>query len=170
MKVEEFCHQLEEQLAPLADAEQRIETAVQAVSRAYGVSTEEVAIFSLDAGRTILHFRWPLKLKKLGFIPLSSHDSLASRTVRDNKAFLNNRFSSAPHTSIFERVRLEEGRVEKPLPIQKIISVPISGEGQVKGVIQVSRKAAKANEGVKDFVKNDLTTLVAIAKVLGKHL
>ena len=38
--------------------------------------------------KDILHFMWPRKLKSIGFLPLSSFDSLAARTVRENKSFV----------------------------------------------------------------------------------
>ncbi|PLX78902.1 MAG: hypothetical protein C0615_03130, partial [Desulfuromonas sp.] len=105
--------------------------------------------------------------KKMGFVPLSSNDSLAAKTARENKPFLSNRFASVHHASIFEKVRLEKDG-EAPQPIQKIMSVPISGEDRAKGIIQVSRKGPN-EDAAKNFEQADLDNLAEIAKTLSAH-
>jgi len=167
MNIAEYCKKVDTHLAGITDTDQRLEVTAKILSQAFRVGTDEVAIFVLDAEKDILHFMWPRKLKTIGFLPLSSLDSLAARTVREDKPFINNRFASVHHASIFERVRLEEG--EKPQPIQKIISVPIPGETRLHGAIQISRKGEDAGEII-DFTKYDLENLSQIAITLAKHL
>ncbi len=168
MDINEYCKKIDSHLAGITDTDQRLEVTAKILSQAFRVGTDEVAIFVLDGEKDLLHFMWPRKLKTIGFLPLSSLDSLAARTVRENKPFINNRFASVHHASIFERVRLE-GAEEKPQPIQKIISVPIPGKERLHGAIQISRKGEIADTTV-DFTKYDLDNLAKIAITLARHL
>jgi len=168
MKIAEFCRQISDQLAALPTAEKRLAAAVPLVCRAFRVKAEEVAIFSLDPERELLCFLWPEKLQQSGLIPLSSSTSLAARTVRENKAYLDNHFAASHHTFIFEKVPL--GQDSKGAPIQKILSAPLPGNGHIKGVIQVSRKGEDPNSAGDDFTKNDLQILVEISRTISTHL
>jgi hypothetical protein len=159
MKIAEYCKKVDTHLTGITDTDQRLEVTAKILSQAFRVGTDEIAIFVLDAKKSILHFIWPRKLKTIGFLPLSSLDSLAARTVREDKPFINNRFASVHHASIFERVRLEEG--EKPQPIP--------GKERLRGAIQVSRKGEDAGETI-DFTQHDLENLSQIAMTLAKHL
>lgn len=168
MDISEYCKKIDSHLGGIDDTDQRLEVTADILSQAFRVGTDEVAIFVLDPEKDILHFMWPRKLKSIGFLPLSSFDSLAARTVRENKSFINNRFASVHHASIFERVRLE-AKADKPQPIQKIISVPIPGTDRLHGAIQVSRKGESVDTTV-DFTNYDLDNLTRIAVTLAKHL
>ena len=170
MKLDDFCQKLSVQLAARDDREERIKLAVQALHRAFRVKPDEVAIFTLDPQAEVLAFLWPTRLQKTGFIPLTSHDSLAARSARENKGFVNNRFASVHHTSIFEHVRLDQEKQGAPLPIQKILSAPLEIDGRVLGVLQISRKGASAPQSGEDFSKTDLAALTDIAAVLARHL
>lgn len=170
MKLDDFCQKLSAQLAARSDRDERLRLAVQALHQAFRVKPDEVAIFSLDSQAEVLAFLWPARLQKTGFIPLTSHDSLAARSARENKAFLNNRFASVHHTSIFEHVRLDEEKQSTPLPIQKILSAPLHKDGQVLGVLQISRKGRSPSLAGEDFSKTDLSALTDIAEVLAQHL
>ncbi len=170
MNIDEFCQKLEAQLAARPAGEERFKTVAQALSQAFRVKADEVAIFSLDAEAQVLRFLWPAKLKSSGLVPLSSADSLVARTARENKAFLNNRFASAAHTSIFEHFRLGSEEGGKPLPIQKIISAPLAADGGIRGVVQVCRKGTDAAVAGGDFGKPELSALVKIARVVVQHI
>ncbi len=167
MGITDYCKKLDDHLARIDVIDARIKAIAEILSKAFKVSENEVAVFLLDPDKDIIHFHWPLKLKKMGFLPLSSHDSLAAKTARENKSFINNRFSSVHHASIFEKVKLEEGD-GKSQPIQKIMSVPIPGDERSKGVIQVSKKGP-SEESVSNFEQTDLDNLTAIAKTLSAH-
>lgn len=167
MNIAEYCKKIDDHLSGIDDTDKRLKVTADILSQAFRVGTDEVAIFVLDPEKDILHFMWPHKLKTIGFLPLSSLDSLAARTVRENKSFINNRFASVHHASIFERVRLDDN--EKPQPIQKIISVPIPGAERLHGAIQVSRKGEGEDTTV-DFTQYDLDNLTKIAVTLAKHL
>lgn len=170
MKIDDFCHRLEDRLATRATGEGRVELIVQAVHKAFNVKTDEVALFTLDAGTQVLCFLWPLKLQNSGFVPLNSANSLAAQTARENRSLVNNRFASVPHSSIFEHVRLDSQQVGQPPPIQKIISAPLAIEGEVKGVIQVCRKGNDPNQAGANFTQDELNALSAIAKSISRYL
>ncbi|BCR03042.1 hypothetical protein DESUT3_01110 [Desulfuromonas versatilis] len=170
MNIDEFCQKLETQLAAKPAGEERLKAVAQALSQAFRVTVDEVAVFVLDAETQVLRFRWPLKLKTSGLVPLSSAESLVARTARENKAFLNNRFASAAHTSIFEHFRLGSEEGGRPLPIQKIISAPLAADGGIRGVVQVCRKGADAAAAGGDFGKPELSALVKIARVVARHI
>jgi hypothetical protein len=167
MKLDDFCAKLDAHVAARPPG-QRLEAAMQAVAQAFNVSAAEVALLTLlEDDKEQLRFCWPIKLGKTGLIPVSAHDSLASRTMRDNRPQINNRFASTRHAVIFEQVRLSADQ-QSQLPIQKIISAPLPDESGAKGVIQVSRKG-EGEKSVADFTPNDLLVLAEIAKVLARH-
>jgi len=170
MKISDFCSRLEDRLATRAAGEGRIELVVQAVHKAFNVKTTEVALFTLDKETQVLCFLWPLKLRSSGFVPLSSSDSLAAQTARDNRPYVNNRFASAMHASIFESIRLGDDQSDKPAPIQKIISAPLSIEGEVKGVIQVCRKGSDPAKTGPNFNIDELNALAEIAKSIARYI
>ncbi|RME37144.1 MAG: hypothetical protein D6794_07465 [Deltaproteobacteria bacterium] len=161
--------ELKQALEGTQDLDGKVEKAVPLISRCFGVATDEVALFLVDERKTVLHFIWPLRLKQVGFIPWSSHDSLAARTAREGRVFLNNTFASVHHASFFEKIRLKDGIAARPKPIQKIISVPMVAAGEVRGVIQISRKGEEGDD-LPDFSMNDAELLVDLAGVLATEL
>lgn len=170
MKISEFCGKLDALLASRPLGGERYETASQALRQVFNLQADEVAILLADLEHEVLRFVWPAKLQKSGTIPISSRDSLAARTYRENKAVANNRFAAIYHASIFEQVKLAPDATERPQPIQKILSAPLHGaDSAPTGVIQVSRKGADGN-AVADFTREDLASLIEISKILGKHL
>ncbi len=166
MKLDIFCNKLDAHLTNCTSDEERLRTAMRATIKVFHVSLEEIALLTLhDNNENMLCFRWPEKLGKAGSIPLSAHNALAARTVRDNRPFTNNSFSSEPHATIFEQVKLD---AVPQLPIQKILSVPLQKENRAKGVVQISRKG-KDEQSVPDFTVNEQKILTEIAKVLSRH-
>ena len=163
MDLAEFCNRLDTRLSSLSMDTERLETMVRTVGQAFRVSPEEVAIFAFDGEREIVSFLWPLRLRNAGTLPLSAHTSLVTRTIRERRAFLDNSFSTTPHASIFEQFRL--GPESSPLPIQKIMSAPLSHGGEIKGVIQVSRKGLSGDSAGDDFSPIQLAALGKIAEV-----
>lgn len=167
MKIDEFCKKLDDTLATLASREVRVEASAKFLSLAFSVKHDEVAMFLLDEVCESLNFIWPPKLITSGSIPLSAGNPLAAQTVREDRGLINNTFTAIPHASIFELFRIDK---DKPLPIQKIMSVPMAIEGKVKGVIQVSRKGENSTDAGKDFSPNDLLLLQSIAKTIAGYL
>ncbi|PLY06317.1 MAG: hypothetical protein C0624_04350 [Desulfuromonas sp.] len=164
----DYCTQLDQHLAGLEDIPSRISSAAKALAKVFQVSEDEVALFRLKDG-TVLNFLWPEKLQKVGFVPLNSHDSLAARTVRENKAFLNNDFTSARHTGVFEVVHLDKEK-GKPMPIQKILSAPLVGDSEPYGAVQISRKGDKESVDIPNFNDKDLEQLKVLCETIAKHL
>jgi hypothetical protein len=137
------------------------------IARIVGVRKEEVAILAVSTRWKHLHFLIPEALKNVGFIPLSSNSSLAAKTVRESHPEIDNSFSTTRHPIVFEGVKING---ETPEFIQKILSAPILFDGNVIGVIQISRKGRSASSVGPDFAADDLGTLLALCKPLGKLL
>ncbi len=142
----------------------RLNRAVELISRNFGVQMHEVAILGLTSDEKSLQFLAPDTLRTVGQIPLSSTKALAARTVREKRPELVNHFSVVPHASVFEAVPINES--ERAEAIQKIMSAPITLEGRVIGVVQVSRKGKAAGDAGADFTYPQLRELKTIADAL----
>jgi GAF domain-containing protein len=163
MIVAEFCSRLEAQLSSQPSDAERFEIMAKTIGWAFNASPNEVAIFQFDDKEEIVSFLWPLRLRKAGTIPISDHSALVIRTIRQKRAFLDNSFFTTPHASIFEQFRLDPQTA--PMPIQKIMSVPLYRDDEIKGVIQVSRKGLSGDSAGEDFSANQLAALVKIAEI-----
>ena len=140
---------------------------VQEMARLFSVKTEEIAILYLSEDGGILRFLYPIKLRNVGTIPMTTTNSLAVRTVRDKRPEMINNFPAHRHPTVFEAVSLEEGGQEKQ-PIQKIMSAPLLLESKSVGVIQVSRKGKSPTSAGADFSIRDLTVLMSTSGQLAK--
>lgn len=143
-----------------------LEKVVAELAKAFQVKLDEVGILHLTHNGSILSFLYPLKLQKVGSIPMTSAASLAVRTVREKRPEMINNFPALKHPTIFEAVELSAET--KGSPIQKIMSAPLVLEGKAVGVIQVCRKGKTAPAAGPDFTIKDLTTLISTAGVLAK--
>jgi len=171
MKISDFCSKLDTQLGAVPDVDKKREAIVETVRQVFRVDASEVGILLFDAQGQTLSFLWPAKLKATGSIPVSSGNSLAARTLREKKGFVNNRFSSVSHSLIFEQVRLSpDAQKGGAGAIQKIVSVPLMCGTESKGVIQVCRKGKDAAGAGEDFTQNDLAVLTELAKVVACHI
>jgi GAF domain-containing protein len=138
------------------------------IARAFGAKKDEVAILRLSSDGKMLSFVFPVRLSKIGAIPLTTAHSLATKTIRDRRGEIVNNFSAYKHPTVFEAVDLSEQ--EKASPIQKIVSSPMITEGKVVGVIQVSRKGRGGDVIGPDFTPRDLAELNAVGTILGQYL
>ena len=143
--------------------------AVEAISRNFAVGPEEVALLCFNADRGGLEFLWPAPLRATEVIPLAARDSLAARTAREGRSFVSNRFAAARHAAVFESIAVATTREGRPLPIQKILSVPFPQPG-TPGVIQLARKGARPEEAGADFSRGDIEALARLAEVFAPHL
>lgn len=168
MTLTEFCSSLDASLSSQPSDKERLEIMAKAIAQAFRVSPEEVAIFSFDREQEIIRFLWPSRLRNAGSLPLSAHNSLVTATILKNRATIDNSFSTTPHSSIFEQFRL--GPETPPMPIQKIMSVPLSDDGEIKGAIQISRKGSSGNEAGESFSKNQLAALSKVAEVCARYI
>jgi hypothetical protein len=138
------------------------------VATAFQARKEEVAILRLSADGKMLSFLFPVKLSKIGAIPLSTAHSLAAKNIRDKKGEIVNNFSVYKHPTVFEAVDLSEQ--EKAAPIQKIVSAPMIADAKVVGVIQISRKGRPGEPVGPDFSPRDLSELTTVGAILAKYL
>jgi hypothetical protein len=137
------------------------------IGNAFGARKDEVAILRVAPDGRALRFLYPVKLQKVGEIPLTTAHSLATKTIRDKRGEIVNNFSVFKHPTVFESVDLSAE--EKANPIQKIMSVPMVTEGKVAGVIQISRKGHPGDQIGPDFTPKDVTELAAVGSILGKY-
>jgi GAF domain-containing protein len=138
------------------------------VALGFKARKDEVAILRLSPDGKMMSFLFPVKLSRIGAIPLTTTHSLAAKNIRDKRGEIVNNFSVYKHPTVFEAVDLSEQ--EKAAPIQKIVSVPMVVEGKVLGVIQVSRKAKPGDPVGPDFTSKDMAELTAVGTILGKYL
>jgi len=168
------CGRLEERLLPLSSREERLQAAATFLAEAFGVHTDEVAIFERESvfERESLRFLWPPHLAKAasGYIPLSSGNSLAVRTFVERRPFLNLTFASTQHASYFEMLPLDKESKRRAPPIQKSISAPVRKQGGFEGVVQISHKGENPEASGPDFAAEDLHLLVELGSVLAEHL
>jgi hypothetical protein len=138
------------------------------IANGFEVRQEEVAILRLSADSQMLSFVIPLKLSRIGAIPITTANSLAVKTIRDKRGEIVNNFTAYKHPTVFEAVDLSHE--EKALPIRKIMSSPMLADGEIVGVIQISRKARPGELAGADFTQADLAELNAAGSILGKYL
>jgi hypothetical protein len=154
-----------EQLAGLEVADNNPESICACVAKIFKVRETEVAL--LELGGMLLNFVYPAALKTAGAIPLTS-SSVAARTARSKQAEVFNGFTKVSHFSIFELVKLGNTGLDAQV-IQKLMSAPIlASNGDVIGVIQISRKAPRPAAAGPDFTPEDLRKLETVARVVGK--
>jgi hypothetical protein len=153
-----------EQLAGLGTEELTPASICACVGKIFRVSPTEVALLELIG--SMLNFLYPAELKTAGAIPLSS-EAVAARTARTKQAELFNGFTEVKHFSIFELVKLGSTGLDDQV-IQKLMSAPVlGGNGEVEGVIQVSRKAPRPAAAGPDFTSEDLRKLESVAEFVG---
>ena len=134
-------------------------------AKIFQVRETEVALLELS-GR-LLNFLYPAELKTAGAIPLSS-SAVAAVTAQTKRAELFNSFAQVKHFSVFELVKLGDTGLDEQV-IQKLMSAPILvTNGEVIGVIQISRKAPRPAAAGPDFTPDDLRKLDSFARFVGK--
>jgi hypothetical protein len=138
------------------------------IAGSFKAKREEVAILRVSPDGRMLSFLFPTKLTKIGAIPLTSTQSLAAKTIRDRRGETVNNFSMYKHPTVFEAIDLSTD--EKAAPIQKIVSAPMVTDGNVVGVIQISRKGKPGEPVGPDFSPRDLAELTTVGTILGKYL
>ncbi|MGA8618618.1 MAG: hypothetical protein WB660_08900 [Candidatus Sulfotelmatobacter sp.] len=134
------------------------------VAKIFRVTTTEVALLELSG--SMLNFLYPAELRTAGAIPLSS-SAVAARTARTKQAELFNGFTQVKHSSVFELVKLGDTGLDDQI-IQKLMSAPVlARNGEVDGVIQVSRKAPRPAAAGPDFTPEDLRKLESVGRFVG---
>jgi len=144
------------------------ETVCLKLAQLLSVHRNEVALLRRD--KNTLRFVFPPELRAAGVLPLSG-SAVAARTASTRTSVLSNSFARVRHVSLFESVRLGgvEDESSQQMPIQKIMSVPVlSSEGNVLGVVQVSRKGLDASLAGADFTGDDLKRLEEAGRILAR--
>lgn len=153
-----------EQLAGLDSPDGSPESICACVAKLFRVRETEVALLELVG--SLLNFLYPTELRAAGAIPLTS-SAVAARTARTKQAELFNGFTQVTHCSVFELVKLGNTGLDEQV-IQKLMSAPVLAKnGEVLGVIQVSRKAPRP-AAAGDFTPDDLRKLKSVARVVGR--
>ena len=156
-----------EQLAALTLQDSGPDEICSSIAKLFDVKKTEVAL--LRAAGSLLKFVFPVELKAVGAIPLSS-SAVAARTARTKRAELFNSFTRVKHSSVFEVVPLGQAGTDTEV-IQKLMSAPIlNDDNAVAGVIQVCRKAHSPAQAGPDFSSEDLTRLKSVAHAMSKVL
>src|ERR1700680_3998214 len=158
---------LPDPLLPLASALETGPTPASVcmvLAELFGIQSTEVALLRLE--QSALRFLYPEHLRNTGAIPISS-SAVAAHTAISKKAEIFNNFALVKHASIFEIISASDTDTEVPLPIQKLMSVPIieGAESTVLGVIQVSRKGEEPRF-TPDFSCEELHTLEVAAQLV----
>jgi hypothetical protein len=154
-----------EHLADLDARDSTPESICACVAKIFYAKEKEVALLELRG--SLLNFLYPAELKTAGAIPLSS-SAVAARTARTKQAELFNSFTQVKHFSIFELVKLGDTGLDAQV-IQKLMSAPaLARNGEVIGVIQVSRKAPRPAAAGPDFTPEDLRKLESVALLVGR--
>lgn len=133
----------------LLDMAERI---VKRVSQEFSCKQDEVAILLLSTDGRHLRFAAPRKFADLGSIPVTKRDSIAVSALTRKAGEVINNVPMVKHVSFFESIKLRD----RPVPIQKMVTVPILVGGTPIGVAQVSRKGETPREAGPDFNAADL--------------
>jgi hypothetical protein len=137
------------------------------VAKLFRVAETEVALLELNG--SMLNFVYPAALRTAGAIPLSS-SAVAARTARTRQPELFNGFAQVTHFSVFELVKLGHSGLDDQV-IQKLMSAPVlTKDGEVIGVIQISRKAPRLAAAGPDFTPEDLRKLESSACLVAKFM
>ena len=133
------------------------------IANIFRVRSHEVAV--LELRHAMLHFAHPAELRKTGLIPLIS-SAQAAKTATSKRAEIFNNFVNVRHSSVFETVKVSS---EGGTAIQRLMSAPIlNSDGDVLGVIQISRKGKSPMDAGAEFEANDLQVLRDVANSFGR--
>lgn len=156
MNIESFCRQLAFGLSS-APQEKRPEMAACEIARFFEVQEHEIGLFQINPVSHMAVLRAPLSIGNPATIPVQSiASSQLVSTIREQRGFIDNNFSRTPHLHMVERTLAER---EQRIPVQKIMSAPLAAEGEVRWVIQVTRKGKTRDEAGVDFTEADLRYL-----------
>jgi hypothetical protein len=125
---------------------------VKAVSHAFSCKQDEVAILLLSTDGKHLRFVAPRRFAELGSIPVTKRDSIAVGVLQRRAGEVINNVPMVKHVSFFESIKLRD----RPVPIQKMVTVPLIVRGQPIGVAEISRKGETARDAGPDFTPADL--------------
>ena len=141
--------QVEDSLELFLDIAERIAKSASAV---FEVKSDEVAILMLTSDLRHLRFAAPRSFVELGTIPLTKRDSIAVGVLGKGVGNVQNNVPVVKHVAFFESVRIRS----RPVPIQKMITVPLLYRNGVAGVAQISRKGETSEDAGPDSSAGDV--------------
>jgi hypothetical protein len=137
-------------------------------SKAFDLGPDELAILLLSPDRRMVRFVWPPELAQGGNSFPVTVGALANRVIRTGRSLLSNAVRELPHLAFYERVRIRE---HSPRVIQKLLVAAVKGaDGQVRGVIEISRRGPSRAEAGPDFRPEDQRVLEELAVVIAPAL
>jgi hypothetical protein len=139
---------------------------VKTVSHEFSCKHDEVAILMLSTDSRHLRFVAPRRFAELGSIPVTKRDSIAVGVLSRRSGDVINNVPMVKHVSFFESIKLRD----RPVPIQKMVSVPLVVRGQVIGVAQISRKGETARDAGPDFTPADLRHAQEVLDAIAPYL
>jgi hypothetical protein len=123
----------------------------------------QVAVLRLSGGGEFT-FAWPLELRPGNRFPAGP--SLAGRALSGD-ALIENAVPKRPHFALYERIPREG---VSAAPIQRMLALPIPGEGEPLGVVQVSRVGNTPDDAGPGFTPTDAERLSAVLESLAPLL
>lgn len=166
MSVDRFIENLKKRLDALKDGEEMLKTIAAEIAAFFSLRSHEIGLFSVNRRKHEIAFLWPLGMTNAGHIPLNAVNSLVAKTANEMVTTLDNSFAKSRHLYIFEFMLAEKS---DRIPIQKIMSAPVTSDGAAKAVIQVVRKGASLDAAGEDFSVQNLADLVKIAALLSLY-
>ena len=147
---------------PPAERRREVLQAVSAtMSRAFTLGPDVLAILILSPDRMMVRFVWPTELAGGGNSFPVTAGSLANHVIQTGRSLLSNAVRELRHLAFYERIRIQE---HSPRVIQKLLAVPLKGaDGQVRGVIEISRRGQSRAEAGRDFRPEDQQVLEQLA-------
>lgn len=142
---------------------------VAAAQDTFTLRPDEVAILFVSPDGAMLTFAFPPELAAGGSntFPVSV-PSLAGRAVAEGVSICSNQAPEEQHLGFYERVAVQGIR---PLPIQKMLAAPLTGPGgEVRGVVEVSRRGGDPAEAGPDFGPEDAPRLERLAALAAAAL
>ncbi|HZV80978.1 MAG TPA: hypothetical protein VFF53_02300 [Geobacteraceae bacterium] len=166
MSLDTFFANLKSRLAEMTAPTDRLGVIAEEIAVYFTVRPHEIGLFSVDAKKHEITFRWPVSMATVGHIPLNAVNSLVAKTANERLSSLDNAFARTRHLFMFEHMLADKA---ERITAQKVMSAPIISGDVVTGVIQVVRKGASPVEAGDDFTQQNLADLERIATVLGHN-
>lgn len=158
MKLAEVVTEMKAVLAQPKGADRVFELASDFLVRALAKNTESglVAVLKVELEYQQLTFAFPAHLAFGNFLPLD-RDSFAGKVVLSKNTLIENQVAKEPHKDFFERIPGDGGTIQ---PIQKMVAAPlVNRQGEVFGVVEVSRTGATRDAAGEDFTPRDAQNL-----------
>lgn len=140
----------EEQRENLLEASEII---AKEIAKVMDLNDDEVSIQLLSPDEGSLRFLYPRALYNSGSTFPVSTQSVAGSALTLHKVKLHNNMGEIRNLSFFERIKTGENR---PMPIQKMMTIPVVYKKKKLGVIQICRKGADLESCGPDFENLDV--------------